>query len=193
MKMENVANGRQGFVRQHARPSHKHCKPCAKHAHAPRPRARTRFCDFHLVEFSHRPVPSQWNNKLKQQGDGAGEPSITTNYELHGRGWATRAPVAQTLQTVRVDEVKNEVRQVNFYGWKWWFVVLFKYYRTFFFAFQQRWFVKALLWCFVVYGLKIKQTIVCSPGIYFLARSLWLHSNTWFSQQFSNRSVFFFS
>jgi len=55
---------------------------------------------------------------LKHQGAGAGETSITTNYELHGRGWATRAPVAQTLQTVRVDEVKNEVRQVNFYGWK---------------------------------------------------------------------------
>jgi hypothetical protein len=27
--------------------------------------------------------------------------SITTNYELHGTGRATRAPVAQTLQTVR--------------------------------------------------------------------------------------------
>ena len=33
---------------QHARPSHKHCKPCAKHAEAPPPRARTRLnerCD----------------------------------------------------------------------------------------------------------------------------------------------------
>ena len=58
---------------QHARPSHKHCKPCAKHAHAPPPRAGTRLHDFHLVEFSHHPVPSQSNNKLKQQGDGAGE------------------------------------------------------------------------------------------------------------------------
>jgi hypothetical protein len=27
--------------------------------------------------------------------------SRTTNYELRGTGWATRAPVAQTLQTVR--------------------------------------------------------------------------------------------
>ena len=27
--------------------------------------------------------------------------SRTTNYELQGTGWATRAPVAQTLQTVR--------------------------------------------------------------------------------------------
>ena len=38
---------------------------------------------------------------MKQQGDGAGETSRTTNYELHAMGWATRAPVAQTLQTVR--------------------------------------------------------------------------------------------
>ena len=27
------------------------------HAHAPRPRARTRLHDFHLVEFSHQPLP----------------------------------------------------------------------------------------------------------------------------------------
>ena len=86
---------------QHARPSHKHCKPCAKHAHAPWPRARTRLHDFHLVEFSHQPVPSQRNNNLKQQCHGAGETSRTTNYELHDTGWATRAPVAQTLQSVR--------------------------------------------------------------------------------------------
>ena len=44
---------------------------------------------------------SKSNNELKQQGDGAGETSRTTNYELQGTGWATRAPVAQTLQTVR--------------------------------------------------------------------------------------------
>jgi hypothetical protein len=42
---------------QHARPSHKHCKPCAKHAHAPPPRVRTCLRDFHLVEFSYQPVP----------------------------------------------------------------------------------------------------------------------------------------
>ena len=83
---------------QHARPSHKHCNACAKHAYAPRPRVSTGLHGFHLVEFSRRPVPFQCNNELKQQGDGAGE---TTNYELHGMGWATRAPVAQTLQTVR--------------------------------------------------------------------------------------------
>ena len=81
--------------------SHKHCKVCAKHAHAPPPRARTCLHDFHLVEFSHQPVPVQWNNNSKQQCDGAGETSRTTNYELQGTGWATRAPVAQTLQTVR--------------------------------------------------------------------------------------------
>jgi hypothetical protein len=28
------------------------------------------------------------NNELKQQGDGAGETSRTTNYELQGTGWA---------------------------------------------------------------------------------------------------------
>ena len=44
---------------QHARPSHKHCKACAKHAHAPRPRVHTGLHDFHLVEFSYQPVPSQ--------------------------------------------------------------------------------------------------------------------------------------
>ena len=71
---------------QHVRLSHKHCKPCAKHARAPPPRARTCLNDFHLVEFSHQP---------------AGETSRTTNNELHGTGWATRAPVTQTLQTVR--------------------------------------------------------------------------------------------
>jgi hypothetical protein len=29
--------------------------------------------DFHLVEFSHQPVPSQRINELKQQGDCADE------------------------------------------------------------------------------------------------------------------------
>ena len=41
------------------------------------------------------------NNELKQQGDGAGETSTNENYELHKHGWATRAPVIQTLQSVR--------------------------------------------------------------------------------------------
>ena len=86
---------------QHARPSHKHCKACAKHVYAPWPRVHTGLHDFHRVEFSHQPVPSQLHNVLKQQSDGAGEPSRTTNYELHVKGWATRASVAQTLQSVR--------------------------------------------------------------------------------------------
>jgi hypothetical protein len=41
------------------------------------------------------------HNKLKQQGDGDRTTSRTTNYELQGTGRATRAPVAQTLQSVR--------------------------------------------------------------------------------------------
>ena len=35
------------------------CKACAKHAHIPRPRVRTRLHDFRLVELSHQPVPVQ--------------------------------------------------------------------------------------------------------------------------------------
>jgi hypothetical protein len=86
---------------QHARLSHKHCKACAKHARAPPPRACTCLHDFHLVEFftPTRTIPV--NNELKQQCDGAGETSRTTNYELQSTGRATRAPVAQTLQSVR--------------------------------------------------------------------------------------------
>ena len=86
---------------QHARPSHKHCKPCDKHAQVPSPRACTGLHDFHLVEFSHQPVPVPVKQQLEPPSDGAGETSRTTNYELQGTGWATRAPVAQTLQTVR--------------------------------------------------------------------------------------------
>ena len=62
-----------GRTGQHARRSHKHCKPCAKHAHAPPPRARTRLHKFHSVGNSIQPVPVQSNNNLKQQRDGAGE------------------------------------------------------------------------------------------------------------------------
>ena len=72
---------------QHARPSHKHCKPCAKHAHAPLPRVHTGLHDFHLMEFSYQPVPSQSNNELKQQGDGAGETSRTTMGAGLESGW----------------------------------------------------------------------------------------------------------
>ena len=54
-----------------------------------------------LWNFHTNPYQPTENYELKQQGDGAGETSITTNYELQGTGWATRAPVAQTLQSVR--------------------------------------------------------------------------------------------
>ena len=54
-----------------------------------------------LWNFHTNPYYFQSNNELKQQGDGAGETSRTTNYELLKEDWATRAPVAQTLQTVR--------------------------------------------------------------------------------------------
>ena len=53
---------------QHARPSHKHCKACAKHAHAPPPRDCTRLRDFHLVEFSHQPVPFQVKQRVETTG-----------------------------------------------------------------------------------------------------------------------------
>ena len=54
-----------------------------------------------MWNFHTNPYQSTENYELKQQGDGAGETSITTNYELQGTGRATRAPVAQTLQSVR--------------------------------------------------------------------------------------------
>ena len=66
----------------------------------------TATCPYPFVRFPScgiftppRTIPM--HNELKQQCDGAGETSRTTNYELHGTGQATRAPVAQTLQSVR--------------------------------------------------------------------------------------------
>ena len=59
-----VALARAG---QHARPSHKRCKACAKHVNAPLPRKHTRLHGLHPVEISNQPVPVQLNNKLKQQ------------------------------------------------------------------------------------------------------------------------------
>jgi len=53
---------------QHARLSHKHCKACAKHAHAPSPCAGARLHDFHLVEFSHQPVPSPVEQPVETTG-----------------------------------------------------------------------------------------------------------------------------
>ena len=54
-----------------------------------------------LWNFHTNPYHPSKIYELKQQGDGAGDTSKTTNYELQGTGWATRAPVAQTLQSVR--------------------------------------------------------------------------------------------
>jgi len=79
---------------QHARPSHKHCKACAKHAHAPRPRTRACLYFFNLEEFSHHPVP---------EGGGAGEMSsenVIRNLKNENYEMKTCAPVAQTLQSV---------------------------------------------------------------------------------------------
>ena len=66
----------------------------------------TATCPYRFARFPScgifiptRTIPV--NNELKQQGDGAGETSRTTNYELHKEVEATRAPVAQTLQSVR--------------------------------------------------------------------------------------------
>jgi hypothetical protein len=61
---------------QHARPTHKHCKPCANHVHAPLSRACTGLHDFHLVEFSRAkvgallegPHPCQIDHRRLQQG-----------------------------------------------------------------------------------------------------------------------------
>ena len=86
----------------HARRSRKHCKACAKHAHAPRPRARARLHGIHSVGNSNQHLPVRWTNNFKQQRDGRRwNLEETTNYKLLGKGWATRAPVSQTLQSVR--------------------------------------------------------------------------------------------
>ena len=54
-----------------------------------------------LWNFHTNPYHPSKNYELQQQGDGAGDTSRTTNYELQGTGWTTRAPGAQTLQSVR--------------------------------------------------------------------------------------------
>ena len=43
------------------------------------------FIDFHHVQFSHQPVPSR-NNKLKQQGVGAGEHLKNDKLRVAGHG-----------------------------------------------------------------------------------------------------------
>jgi hypothetical protein len=56
-----------------------------------------------LWNFHTNPYRYQYTSPVKPQlettGVSAGETSGTKNYELHGKGWATRAPVAETLQT----------------------------------------------------------------------------------------------
>ena len=66
----------------------------------------TATCPYQFARFPScgifiptRTISSE-NYELKQQGDGAGDTSRTTNYELQGTGWATRAPVAETLQNL---------------------------------------------------------------------------------------------
>jgi len=54
LKAEWEITSCRAWAGQHAHPSHKHCKPCAKHAHASPSRGRTCVHDFHLVEFSHQ-------------------------------------------------------------------------------------------------------------------------------------------
>ena len=83
---------------QHARPSHKHCKPCAKHAHAPRPRARTHLHDFHLVEFSYQPVPFPVKHQV-ETGAGAGEHLKNDKLRVAGHGLGnTRARRTNTAK-----------------------------------------------------------------------------------------------
>ena len=61
-----------------------------------------RVCTVSILwNFDTNPYLPSKNYELKQQGDGDRTTSRTTNYELQGTGRATRALVAQTLQTVR--------------------------------------------------------------------------------------------
>ena len=61
-----------------------------------------------LMHHGHVPVHVRaisilWNfhtnpyQSDEQQTTGAGETSITTNYQLHGKDWTNRAPVAENL------------------------------------------------------------------------------------------------
>ena len=47
--------GTDWATRAHARRSRKHCKACAKHAHAPPPRARTRLHGFYQLIYIFKP------------------------------------------------------------------------------------------------------------------------------------------
>jgi hypothetical protein len=59
-------------------------------------------CTISILWNSHTtPCHPSENYELQPEGHRHRTTSTTTNYELHGTGWATRAPAAQTLQTVR--------------------------------------------------------------------------------------------
>jgi hypothetical protein len=61
-------------------------------------RVRTIYLEFsnRMNRYQHSETTSQ-NNRVTVPV----KPPEPTNYELQGTGWATRAPVAQTLQSVR--------------------------------------------------------------------------------------------
>jgi hypothetical protein len=56
--------------------------------------------DMVSIEVPVQTVSSEPKMKVETPGAPV-KPRRTTNYELQGTGWATRAPVAQTLQSVR--------------------------------------------------------------------------------------------
>ena len=62
--------------------------------------ARFPFCGiFTPIRGTSTKYQSSKTTTLETTGVGTGETSGTKTYELHGKGWATRAPVAETLQT----------------------------------------------------------------------------------------------
>jgi len=60
----------------------------------------------HTVDQNEKKRKKFFNTHQKEC-DGASETSRTTNYELHGTGWATRVPFAQTLQKVRQTRLRT--------------------------------------------------------------------------------------
>jgi hypothetical protein len=56
--------------------------------------------DMVSIEVPVQTVSSEPKMKVETPGAPV-KPRRTTNYELHKEGWATRTPVAQTLQSVR--------------------------------------------------------------------------------------------
>ena len=97
---------------QHARPSRKHCKPCAKHAYDAPLRARARLYKFHSVGNSIQPVPVHMNNDLKQQRDGAAETSRNDKLRVAWEGLGnTRARLANTAN--RAPDMLTHCRYVR--------------------------------------------------------------------------------